>query len=168
MRSRMDPSAPSVAMDLGQFNNQLNCFMYYQPAPQTWCVAYRHLSPDKITQQTPSSWKCGFLYQHLSLSKKSTLTGTKQPPDDQDQQALSDSPRFYSKEINYACWYWNMKTHPGKASIGEFLFPLSNSHGRSTPQHSPLSRRPINHAQISKTLWPQRGNVLNSTTQTVY
>ena len=79
-----------------------------------------------------------FLPQPLQCrGKKSSLTETKQLPDDQGQQALLSSSLSYPKEINYICWNWRKKTRPGKALIEGSLSLLSGNHGRNTPQHTP-------------------------------
>ena len=80
----------------------------------------------------------GFLSLLLQCrDKKSSLTGIKQPPDDQGQQALLCSSLSYPKELNYICWNWRKKTRPGKALIEGSLSLLSGNHGRNTPQHTP-------------------------------
>ena len=79
-----------------------------------------------------------FLPQPLQCrGKKSSLTETKQLPDDQGQQALLNSSLSYPKEINYICWNWRKKTRPGRALIEGSLSLLSGNHGRNTPQHTP-------------------------------
>ena len=73
--------------------------------------------------------------------KKSSLTGIKQPPDDQDQQALLNLSLSYPKGLSYNCWNLHKQTRPCKASIVESLFLLLGNHGRNTPQHTPKRRR---------------------------
>ena len=82
----------------------------------------------------------GFLSQPLQYrDKRTSLIGTKQQTDYQDQKALFDSPLFYSEEGHNAYRHWDLgsRTHLDKASTEGSLSPRSGNHGKSIPQNTP-------------------------------